>query len=327
MGKVYLIGAGPGDPELLTLKGQRILSQADIILYDRLVNPLLLYWAPKTARLVYVGKAPRQSSWQQNKIMQQLVAYAAQYETVVRLKGGDPGIFGRVGEETAVLRQHQVAYELIPGITSGTAAALYSGFELTKRLVSEKCLVCTPTAKLQQFKTEPLAQIAATGCVVIYMGMKQLPTIRAIFLEQGSPETLPVAIIQWATWGKQRKVVGTLATILDQVKRHQLTHPGLIIVGQSVTTAKLASWFENLPQFGRSLVYVSDQPLSMPVMLQYTAQGCDFYPVFVGAAYDPRFDDLHQRLLPDYLQAEIKCTSPAAAAGFKRFKNKLGILK
>lgn len=326
MNKVYLVGAGSGDPELLTIKGERLLKTADVVLYDRLVNPLLLYLAPDSAELIYVGKVPHKHGTIQDEIAAQMITHAVAHKQVVRLKGGDPSIFGRVAEEMAVLEENNIPYEVVPGITSAVAATVYSGFAVTERFVSEKCLICTPTAKLEAFEEEPLAQIAASGMVVIYMGMEKIEQLKQIFFAQGSPADLPVAVIEWGTWGRQKKAVGTLSTIIEEVQKQKIANPAMIAVGKTAAKAAVPSWFEELPQFGRKLIYVTEQPLMPAEMFQYTAQGCDFYPVYVGEAYDERFDDLHRRLLPLYEQYELVYAQQTAEKAFLQLKEKLGIV-
>ncbi len=326
MAKVYLVGAGSGDPALLTIKGQRALAQADIVFYDRLLNPLLLYLAPKAAELVFVGKAPDHHALKQEEIEAAMIAAAAAGKTVVRLKGGDPGFFGRVGEEMAALKAAGISYEVYPGVTSASGASLYAGFAVTHRHLAEKCLIATPTAQLQDFAAEPVAQIAAGGTVVIYMGMEKLAELTAIFTSQGAAATLPAAVIRWGTWGRQEKVVGTVADIAEKTAAAGLKNPALIIIGPTASQAEDTSWFEALPHFGERLVYVTTSGLSFEEMLDYTDQGADFYPVFVGTARDRRFDELHQRLLPEYLAAEngrVEYESEQAQKLFAALKEEL----
>lgn len=326
MKKVYLVGAGSGDPALLTIKGRRALAQADIVFYDRLLNPLLLYLAPKSAELVFVGKAPDHHALKQEAIEEAMIEAAKSGKTVVRLKGGDPGFFGRVGEEMVALEQAGVPYEVYPGVTSASGASLYAGFAVTHRHLAEKCLIVTPTAKLQEFASEPVAQIAAGGTVVIYMGMERLADLTVIILEQGAKEDLPVAVIRWGSWGRQQKVVGTLVDIAEKVREEGLTNPALIILGPTAAQATEPSWFEVLPNFGQRHVYVTENPLTFDEMLDFTDDGADFYPVFVGEAQDERFTSLHQRLLPEYLadpQSIVSYHGSAAEALFLSLKAEL----
>lgn len=321
MTQVYLVGAGPGDPALISYKGMQALRQADVVFYDRLLNPLLLYLTTEETELIYVGKTPQQHAMTQREIEREMIRYARLGKTVVRLKGGDPAIFGRVGEEMQALAAAKIPYQVIPGISSVSAVSVYGGFSVTQRQIAEKVLICTPTAVLDDFAKEPLAQIAAGGSVVIYMGMEQLAAIVGIFLQQGSPAETPIAVVQWGTWGRQQKVVGTLATISQQVTAKGLTNPALIVVGPAVAAAKGDSWFETLPRFGQALIYVSREPLSFEEMLTYTEEGYDFYPVFVGSAFQKRFQKIHQRLLPQYLQrAQVRFAEADLALDWQQFQ-------
>ncbi|WP_368251545.1 uroporphyrinogen-III C-methyltransferase [Enterococcus sp. 2201sp1_2201st1_B8_2201SCRN_220225] len=316
MGKVYLVGAGPGDPGLITYKGVQALKKADVVVYDRLVNPLLLYLAPKKAVLHYVGKAPQRHTLTQEQINQKLVDLGSQDLTVVRLKGGDPSIFGRVGEEAATLTAAGVPFEIIPGITSASAT-VYAGFSVTERFVSEKCLICTPTAKLVEFAKEPLAKISQGGSVVIYMGMERLAEVCQHFLAQEADPNLPVAVIQWESWGRQEKVVATLATVVAKVAQKELQNPALVVVGPVAKNGEAPSWFEQLPDFGKRLLYVTDKALSFDDMLYYTSKGVDFYPYYVGQAYDQRFDDLHERMALDFKHYQVEYASAEAKTAFE----------
>lgn len=324
MTQVYLVGAGPGDPSLISYKGMQALRQAEVVLYDRLLNPLQLYLTDPKTELIYVGKTPQQHAMTQTEIESEMIRYARLGKTVVRLKGGDPAIFGRVGEEMQALEQADVSYQVIPGISSVSAVPVYAGFSVTQRHVAEKVLICTPTAVIEEFAREPLAQIAAGGSVAIYMGMEKLPTIIEIFRQQGSSLETPIAVVQWGTWGRQQKAVGHLATILQQVQSIGITNPALIIVGPAASAGEGGSWFEKLPRFGQQLVYVSREPISFDELLTYTEEGYDLYPVFVGAAYQPRFDDLHRRVLPQYLEnGQVRFAQQGLAADWQAFQLKV----
>ncbi|WHA08786.1 uroporphyrinogen-III C-methyltransferase [Enterococcus montenegrensis] len=306
MGKVALIGAGPGDPALITYHGLRALQNADIIFYDRLLNPILLYLAPEDAKLVYVGKAPEHHAYTQSEIQEKLISATKKYDNVVRLKGGDPGIFGRVEEEVQALAKHGIEYAVYPGITSASGVSVYAGFAITERHVSEKVFLATPTAQLQEFAQEPLAKLSAGGTIILYMGMEKLAAVVKIMLTQGASENLPVTVVEWGSWGRQKKVVATLATIHETVEKAGLHNPALIFIGPVAAKAATKSWFEELPRFGQKTILVSEKKLTFDELLTYTDQGADLYPVFVGAAFDERFISLHQRLLLPLLKEEYE---------------------
>ncbi|BCA84925.1 hypothetical protein EsVE80_04480 [Enterococcus saigonensis] len=326
MGKVTLVGAGPGDPALITYQGLRAIKNADIIFYDRLLNPILLYLAPAKAKLVYVGKAPDHHAYTQNEIQEKLIAAAQNYENVVRLKGGDPGIFGRVAEEIQPLIKAGITHAVYPGVTSASGVSVYAGFAVTQRHLSEKLLIATPTAQLQEFTQEPLAQLAKGGTVVLYMGMEKLSAVIEIMLNQGASETLPVAVVEWGTWGRQKKVVATIQTIVAAVEKADLHNPALIFIGPVAAKAAIKSWFEDLPRFGQRTILVSEKKLSFDELLTYTDEGVDLYPVFVGEAFDERFMTLHNRLLPALLKEEYEIIYQGknAAVLFQNFLIEIG---
>lgn len=324
MSKVYLVGSGPGDPELISLKGFRLLKEADVILYDRLVNPLILYAASTNAEFIYVGKSPSNHIMKQEDIQKELVNLAKQGKTVVRLKGGDPSIYGRVGEEMKALEKAGISYEVVPGITTASAASLYCGMSITERYESEKSLICTPTGKIRDFRDEPLASIAESGTVTIYMGMKELENICEIFLKQGASRDLPVLIIQWATTGRQKKVVGNLSNIVSKVEALGITNPAMIIVGNfSADKVEIPSWFEEKPLFGKRILFIIDTYMSFEKMLGYTSLGCDFFPIFIGDAYDSRFNEIYIRILRDKDEYDIIYSTENSREEFEKLYNKL----
>ncbi|WP_448381143.1 uroporphyrinogen-III C-methyltransferase [Gloeomargarita sp.] len=231
-GTVYLVGAGPGDPGLLTLKGKTLLELADVVLYDALVSPAILAMINPQAERIFVGKYRGWHSWPQAEITALLVAKAQEYQTVVRLKAGDPFIFGRGGEELAGLRQAGIPVQVVPGISAGLAV----GLPLTHRLVSSSVVLVTGHEAVD--KSRPavdwhrLAQAADT--LVIYMGMHRLAQIAAALMAGGRAPTTPVCVVQWGTWPQERRVYGMLATISDQVVAAGVTAPAIIVVGEVV---------------------------------------------------------------------------------------------
>jgi uroporphyrinogen III methyltransferase/synthase len=250
MSKVYLVGAGPGDPELLTLKGKRVLERADCVLYDNLANRALLDLAPKTAERIYVGKKKADHQASQEEICAMLIARARRGLTVVRLKGGDPFIFGRGGEEAEALRDAGVAFEVIPGITTPLGIAAYAGIPLTHR---EHTSVVT-------FVTghDPEAiDWSKTGhaeTLVIYMGLSTFSRIAAKLIANGRAAETPAAAVRWATRPDQEVLAGTLATLPGLILEHGLRPPATIIVGEVVRLRDRLSWFEALPLYGQRIV-------------------------------------------------------------------------
>ncbi|MBP2078398.1 uroporphyrinogen-III C-methyltransferase [Oceanobacillus polygoni] len=255
-GCVYLIGAGPGDIGLLTLKGYTYLQRADVVLYDRLVNPLLLEWAPPQAEFIYCGKMPKKHILRQEAINDLLVQHGLEGKNVVRLKGGDPSVFGRVGEEVEVLKNAGVAYEIVPGITAGIGAAAYADVPVTHREHSHSFAVITGHDKSPS--GEPLIdwQALAKGIdtIAFYMGLANLPYIADQLISHGRSSETPVLLIQWGTTGKQRTLQGSLATIVERAKAEQFKNPAIILVGEVSKLKKGESWFESQPLFSQHLL-------------------------------------------------------------------------
>ena len=243
-GKVYLVGAGPGDPGLFTLRGKELLEQADCILYDSLVNDALLDYAPH-AEKIFVGKRAGQHSHIQDDINRLLVEQAQLGRNVVRLKGGDPCVFGRIGEELTALNTANIPYEIVPGVTAGIAGAAYAGIPVTHRHVSSSVTFITGREALD---SQSQGTLVTEGTLVIYMGMKTMEDMVAKLREAGRQADTPTAVIQWATHPKQRTVTGTLATIAGICVKEDIGSPSIIIVGEVVRLNKDFAWFgENSP--------------------------------------------------------------------------------
>ncbi|MCE7791140.1 uroporphyrinogen-III C-methyltransferase [Salipaludibacillus sp. CUR1] len=245
-GTVYFVGAGPGDPKLLTLRGAELLQEADVIVYDRLVNTELLNHAKQGSELIYCGKQPQTSCISQEEINDILIFHGKKGQTVVRLKGGDSSVFGRVGEEAAACRQNGLLYEIVPGITSGIAAPAYAGIPLTHRELSSSFAVVAGHRRKEGKKEEINWGSLATGIdtLVFYMGVKQIGMIQENLLLNGRPASTPVAVIQWGTCDVQRTVTGTLETIAEDVKTKKIQSPAIIVVGEVVRLREELAWFE-----------------------------------------------------------------------------------
>ena len=254
-GKVYLVGAGPGDPGLLTLKGQRCLAEADLVLYDGLVNSLILRHSRAEAERTCRVDTGRGKRLDQSAINDQLIEAARAGKTVVRLKGGDPFIFGRGSEEAAALAEAGIPFEVIPGITAATAAAEYAGISLTHRDLASAVAFITghenPGKPAQALDYEQLSRFS--GTLVFYMGLHRLPQIAAALVEHGRSSTTPVAVISRGTTPQQRTITGTLDDIAEKVRNAALHAPSLIIVGECVLQRDRINWFESLPLFGVSI--------------------------------------------------------------------------
>jgi uroporphyrinogen III methyltransferase/synthase len=253
---VYLVGAGPGDPDLITVRGKRCLEQAEVVLYDRLVDPVLLSYAPEGAEMVYVGKRSAQHTVPQDGINALLVEHALAGRRVVRLKGGDPFVFGRGGEEALALRAAGVPFEVVPGISSGVAVPAYAGIPVTHRGLTSHVTFVTghedPTKEEAQIDWDKLA--SDVGTLVIFMGVKNLPKVVDELIRRGRPMDTPIALIRYGTVPQQRTVTGTLKDIVEKVAAAKLRPPAITIVGEVVTLREKLRWFEDRPLFGRRVV-------------------------------------------------------------------------
>jgi uroporphyrin-III C-methyltransferase / precorrin-2 dehydrogenase / sirohydrochlorin ferrochelatase len=245
-GAVYLVGAGPGDPDLLTFRALRLLQQADVIVYDRLVAPEIIDLARRDAERIYAGKARSNHSIPQESINQLLADLALQGKRVVRLKGGDPFIFGRGGEEIETLMQQGIEFQVVPGITAASGCASYAGIPLTHRDHVQSCTFVTGHLKdgTSNLNWKQLALPNQT--VVIYMGLLGLSHICEKLIEHGCPKDHPIALIQQGTTRKQKVITGTLATLPETIAGHHITPPTLIIIGTVVTLHQTLNWFNKL---------------------------------------------------------------------------------
>ncbi|WP_221565798.1 uroporphyrinogen-III C-methyltransferase [Alkalihalobacillus sp. TS-13] len=246
MGKAYLVGAGPGDPELVTIKGLKCIQEADVILYDRLINQELLSYAKNGADLIYCGKKPGNHSMDQEMINQSLVRYPKRGKVVTRLKGGDPFVYGRGGEESEVLAKHGIPFEVVPGITSGIAAPMYAGIPVTHRDYSSTFAIVT--GHLRKGQDDLCWESLAKGIdtLVVYMGIGNLPYIQQQLLKHGRSQNAPVAIVHSGTTVKQHTVTGTLASIVGLAEKNQIQNPSIIIIGEVVRLREKIQWFEQL---------------------------------------------------------------------------------
>lgn len=244
IGKVYLVGAGPGDPELITVKGMRCLQAADVVVYDRLVAPALLEYAPHTAELIYVGKEPKRHRLSQEAINRLLVQLARTGKQVVRLKGGDPFVFGRGGEEALALVESGISFEVVPGISSAIAVPAYAGIPVTHRHLAQSFTVVSGhTADEDDPFGADWADLPTTGTLVILMGVQYLPQITAHLLANGRSPQTPAATIHRGTTPHQQIVVGTLATIAERARNVQ--PPAITVIGEVVALQQCLEWYQD----------------------------------------------------------------------------------
>ena len=255
-GKVYLVGAGPGDPGLLTLRGKACLEQADIVLYDNLANPVLLRYAPSHAELIYVGRCGRGQYRAQEEVNQLILEKVRVGHCVVRLKGGDPFVFGRGGEEAEVIADAGVPFEVVPGVTSAVAAPAYAGIPVTHRTLASTVAFITghedPTKEESALEWPRFA--SADGTLVFLMGMKTLPLIVQKLLKEGKRLDTPVALIRWGTYACQKTVIGTLENIVRKATVEKMEPPTIIVVGNVVQLRDRLNWFESRPLFGKRVL-------------------------------------------------------------------------
>jgi uroporphyrinogen III methyltransferase / synthase len=256
VGKVYLVGAGPGDPQLLTLRGKRCLEQADVVVYDYLANPVLLDHAPERAERIYVGRRDRGAYQDQHEVNHLLIGKAREGNVVVRLKGGDPFVFGRGGEEAEAVAEAGIPFEVVPGVTSAVAVPAYAGIPVTHRTLASTVAFVTghedPTKGASSMEWPRLA--SADGTLVFLMGMKNLPAIVERLTKDGKSIETPVALIRWGTRSHQRTVVGTLRDIVEKAEQAQMEPPTIIVVGQVVRLREQLNWYETRPLFGKRIL-------------------------------------------------------------------------
>jgi len=255
-GKVYLVGAGPGDPGLITLKGKACIERADVVVYDYLAATTLLRYAREDAELIYVGKKGGDHTLSQDGINTLLVEKARQGFVVTRLKGGDPFIFGRGGEEVEVLADAGIAFEVVPGVTSAVAAPAYAGIPLTHRKFTSTVAFVTghenPEKESSNIDWKSLA--SGIGTLVFFMGVKNLENIANQLMKHGMAPEKPAALIGWGTTPRQTTVVGTLGTIEAEVRKAGMKPPALIVIGDVVNLRERMRWFENRPLLGKRIV-------------------------------------------------------------------------
>jgi len=244
LGEVYLVGAGPGDPDLLTFKALRLMQQADVVLFDRLVSEPILEMCRRDAEFVNVGKARSNHTVPQDGINQLLVDYAKKGHRVLRLKGGDPFIFGRGGEEIETLAENGVPFQVVPGITAAAGCSSYAGIPLTHRDYAQS--VRFVTGHLKDDSTDlPWSELAYLNqTIVFYMGLMGLPTICKELINHGMPEDMPIALVQKGTTPDQKVVIATLSTMEETVKKQEVVAPTLIIVGKVVSLHDKLKWFD-----------------------------------------------------------------------------------
>ena len=278
VGKVYLVGAGPGDPGLLTLRGKYLLERADVVVYDYLANKKLLKHVPQTAEFIYVGKkGGGLHAYTQEGINELLIEHGKAGKMVVRLKGGDPFIFGRGAEEIEELVEAGIPFEVVPGVTSATAAATYAGIPITHRKHTASVAFITghedPTKEKSNVQWDKLA--TGAGTIVIFMGIKNLPIITRKLIENGRDPKTPVAVVRWASTPEQHSVEGTLETITDVVQKEGIKPPALVVVGDVVKLRDKIDWYEKRALFGKRIVVTRTREQASELVALLEEYGAD----------------------------------------------------
>jgi uroporphyrinogen III methyltransferase / synthase len=298
-GIVYLIGAGPGDPDLITVKGRECLRRADVVVYDNLVSESLLSLVRNDAELIYVGKRRGYHTMSQAEINELLIEKAHRGLNVARLKGGDPFIFGRGGEEAMELSDAGVSFEVIPGVTSAIAVPTYAGIPLTHReLSSTTCFITgheDPTKKESNINWDSLAQ--SSGTLVFLMGIGNLGKIARRLIQGGKPSDTSAAVIANGTTSHQMTAIGTLGTIAQQVKDDGIEPPGIIVVGDVVNLRKHLRWFESKPLFGKRILITRPEEQAADFVEILTGLGawCEVFPT-IQITPPETWDDLDRAI-------------------------------
>ncbi|HXG46985.1 MAG TPA: uroporphyrinogen-III C-methyltransferase [Methylomirabilota bacterium] len=318
-GVVYLVGAGPGDVGLLTLRGAELLGRADVVVYDALVNAELLRLAPRNAEIIYGGKRSREHAMPQEELNALLVARAREGKTVVRLKGGDPYLFGRGGEEAAELADAGIAFEVVPGISSIVAGPNYAGIPLTHREHCSSFTVITghedPTKNETALDYAQLARMPGTK--VVLMGVERIAQIASELIRHGMPGTTPVGMVRWGTTGRQETLEGTLETIGAMVAERKFAAPAVTVIGDVVKLRSRLNWFENRPLFGRRIVVTRTREQASQLarrLLELGADVLEIPTIRVTAPDDPR--DIIDALTGIGAYEWIVFTSPNGVTAF-----------
>ncbi|MCH7735988.1 MAG: uroporphyrinogen-III C-methyltransferase [Chloroflexi bacterium] len=323
-GKVYLVGAGPGDPGLITVKGMQALEQAQVVVYDRLVDPVLLQAVPESAERIFVGKARGRQQMTQPEINQLLVDKASLGLTVVRLKGGDPFVFGRGGEEALELKANGLRFEIVPGVTSAIAGPAYAGIPLTHRGISTTFTVVSGSEDPSKAESSVPWEILAKngGTLVVLMGWASLEKILGTLQNEGLPSSTPAALVQWGTWSSQQTVTGNIANILEKGREAGLTPPVVTVIGEVVNLREELAWFDNRPLSGKRVLVTRSRSQASrlcSLLEQAGANAVELPTIQIGPLED--FSDLDATLdkLTEYVWV-IFASANAVESVFERLE-------
>jgi uroporphyrinogen III methyltransferase/synthase len=318
-GIVYLVGAGPGDAGLLTLRGAELLARADVVVYDALVNSELLRLAPKSAEIIYGGKRGKEHAIPQAELNQLLISKAQAGKIVVRLKGGDPYVFGRGGEEAEQLADAGVRFEVVPGVSSFVAVPACAGVPLTHRDFSSRITLITghedPEKEASSIDWPQLAK--TPGTKVVMMGTDRIGQIAETLMRNGMLAETPIAMIQWGSTGRQRSIAGTLATIADVAAREKIGPPTVAVIGDVVKLRSKLNWFERRPLFGQRVVVTRTREQASQLSRQLLDAGAEVLEIPTIRLQDPtRREDLVDALLELNSYDWLVFTSPNGVTAF-----------
>jgi uroporphyrinogen III methyltransferase/synthase len=288
MPRVFLVGAGPGNPGLLTLRAVECLGRAEVVIYDRLVPERLLDFISETAERIPVGSLPGRHAERCPHITTALLDAARRGKRVVRLKGGDPFLFGRGAEEAAALKDAGIAYEIVPGVTAGTAAGAFAGIPLTHRLHASAVAIVAghECAKPDSVMDWP-ALARFPGTLVFYMGIANLPIITEKLMSHGKPPNTPAAAVRWGTTGEQRTVEASLSKLAAEVRAAELAPPALVVIGEVAELRSHLAWWENRPLFGRRIIVTRPRRQAEPMMRQLEQLGATVFSLPTVAVREP----------------------------------------
>lgn len=326
VGTVYLVGAGPGDPGLITVKAVDCLKKADVVVYDYLANPKFLNLAPARAKRVYAGKKGASHSKEQEEINALMIAEARRGKNVVRLKGGDPFVFGRGGEEAEALAKAKIPFEVVPGVTSAIAVPAYAGIPVTHRHFGSAVAIVTGHEKDDEGAYAPdWEALAKLGNIVFLMGFANLPKIVESLGDAGMDASTPVAVVEWGTLPRQKKATGVLSTIIREVEKARIKPPTIIVVGKIAALSARLSWFEKKPLLGRRIVVTRSRNQASEISRLLEEQGAEVVEIPTIEIRPPsswKPLDAAIRKLSDYDWAAF-----TSANGVASFFDRLSVLK
>ncbi|MDR1044996.1 MAG: uroporphyrinogen-III C-methyltransferase [Candidatus Adiutrix sp.] len=326
-GIVYLVGAGPGAPGLMTLRGAELMRRAEVLVYDYLAAPEIMDLAPENCRRIYVGKRAGHHARSQEEINRLLVGEARSGRVVVRLKGGDPYVFGRGGEEAQELYKAGVVFEVVPGVSSAVAAAAYAGIPLTHRDYSSQAVLVTGQERPDKEESaHDWAALAKMGTIAMVMGVKNLGRICRSLASAGRPADSPAALIQWGTTGRQKTVVGCLADLPQKAEAARIGPPALFVAGEVVALREQLNWFERRPLFGRRILVTRSREQASRLSEALQELGAEVWErptIAIEALDDPRYFKTALGRLADYHWLVL--TSPNAVELFMKITWREGL--